>query len=220
MKPKRALIGILALLAGCFTIPAQAELIPYHFTGSIASQSYCPQGCFTSDQMALYPSISVFGDLTVNTAVLDRDPSADRDTYAGVLTRFNGIVPVGIVLDSTQPDNSLTVLHTPTADQFTMNVRLHQYDWTGYEWDTNKGPLTPNLFTMTWEEAPSAGGSFPSLGSIANGQYRLQWADGVRAYDITGHIANLTPVPMPAAVWLFGAGIGVLGWLRYRAWSI
>jgi hypothetical protein len=27
----------------------------------------------------------------------------------------------------------------------------------------------------------------------------------------------LTPVPVPAAVWLFGSALGLLGWMRRRA---
>jgi hypothetical protein len=46
--------------------------------------------------------------------------------------------------------------------------------------------------------------------------------DGVEGYDADSFINTLHPnmrvniIPIPAAVWLFGSGLGVLGWMRRR----
>jgi hypothetical protein len=34
--------------------------------------------------------------------------------------------------------------------------------------------------------------------------------------DTSGKFAGSAPVPVPAAVWLFGSGLGLLGWMRRR----
>jgi len=56
-----------------------------------------------------------------------------------------------------------------------------------------------------------------SLDEIRNGVtvYSVSGTISARNYDI-GDV-ELTPVPVPAAVWLFGSAIGLLGWIRRRA---
>jgi len=57
------------------------------------------------------------------------------------------------------------------------------------------------------------------------GQLDFNGVEGVRRFVIemagSGAIDNVTytmsPVPVPASVWLFGSAIGILGWMRRRA---
>ena len=42
-------------------------------------------------------------------------------------------------------------------------------------------------------------------------------ADGVVHHLSPERAAGLTVVPVPAAVWLFGSGLGLLGWMRRKA---
>jgi hypothetical protein len=41
------------------------------------------------------------------------------------------------------------------------------------------------------------------------------YADGATG-NTSGQFAGSTAVPVPAAVWLFGSGLGILGWMRRR----
>jgi hypothetical protein len=51
--------------------------------------------------------------------------------------------------------------------------------------------------------------TFASLG-ITQGSYVWSWAGDSVTLDVV-------PVPVPAAVWLFGSALGLLGWIRRKA---
>ena len=55
-----------------------------------------------------------------------------------------------------------------------------------------------------------SGENFASLG-ITPGSYEWSWAND----SIT--LNAVAPVPIPAAVWLFGSALGLLGWMRRKA---
>jgi hypothetical protein len=38
--------------------------------------------------------------------------------------------------------------------------------------------------------------------------------------NTSGQFAGSTPVPIPAAVWLFGSALGMLGWMRRRSSAV
>ena len=41
-------------------------------------------------------------------------------------------------------------------------------------------------------------------------------SEGITNSPILQFVSTLTPVPIPAAVWLFGSALGLLGWMTYR----
>ena len=56
------------------------------------------------------------------------------------------------------------------------------------------------------------------LGGCTSMTARLSFtgSGGSDAYNFTGRF-EIIPVPVPAAVWLFGSAVGLLGWVRRRA---
>ena len=49
----------------------------------------------------------------------------------------------------------------------------------------------------------------------ADGKWVVGAANNPDGY-LEAYIANIEPVPVPAAIWLFGSALGLLGWLRSR----
>lgn len=66
----------------------------------------------------------------------------------------------------------------------------------------------------------AAAGTFDcsAIGGCTNMSTRLSFigSGGDDAYSFTGRF-EITPVPVPTAVWLLGSAIGVLGWVRRRS---
>jgi hypothetical protein len=56
------------------------------------------------------------------------------------------------------------------------------------------------------------------VGGCTSFQSRVSFlgSGGGDAYSFSGRY-EITPVPVPAAVWLFGSAVGLLGWMRRRA---
>lgn len=62
-----------------------------------------------------------------------------------------------------------------------------------------------------------------ALGSFTSGAGDDVWTDGgsqlvdLQPGDFSGAQINSAVIPVPAAVWLFGSALGLLGWVRRRA---
>ena len=53
-----------------------------------------------------------------------------------------------------------------------------------------------------------------SIGPITNTRYALPLE---RVHDsLRASIGEVSPIPIPAAVWLFGSGLGLLGWMKRK----
>jgi hypothetical protein len=59
---------------------------------------------------------------------------------------------------------------------------------------------------------PAGGGS----GAVALQFVTMQGSTIVDSHTVRGQISAVSAVPIPAAVWLFGSGLGLLGWFRRR----
>ncbi len=82
------------------------------------------------------------------------------------------------------------------------------------------GPAAfPAFVSSTYGPFASAGTYDCSLlGACTSMQARLSFlgSGGTDAFSFTGRF-EITPVPVPAALWLSGSALGLLGWMRRRA---
>jgi hypothetical protein len=84
-----------------------------------------------------------------------------------------------------------------------------------FEYNASLGDL---LVQFTRTSATSSGNFVAASGY--NWSRAYEWPSGGDAYANSGYALNSTfnvsQVPIPAAVWLFGSGLGLLGWFRRR----
>jgi hypothetical protein len=76
------------------------------------------------------------------------------------------------------------------------------------DWSTDISMWTPDVTTLTCPAGIcTAVDRFYTLGDFLNGGGNIADLSNVRAFNA---------VPIPAAVWLFGSALGLLGWTRRR----
>ena len=162
-------------------------------------------------------------DLTFNaTAVVNNtDPTnvtggagslgtADADFYNKVSFMGGGIVPDGTwvrVADTGAPMSDANILEVLDADDGHANTVWHGNSFAGYPFLLR----ADGIRIMTWADYDLYGTA---------GAYLVNGSDEIYNYDELGQIVvvqNLSAVPVPAAVWLFGSGLlGLIGVARRR----
>jgi len=219
MVTKKKLVGALSCAAAgvCAFLaiglsPADAANIPFSFSGSISDVH---GGVFTSGGAGANgfgSSLPVSANLTFNsttTDVLAGDPT--WGLYPNAVQ--NMTLKVGNYTTTFAPGSSLMqVINNPgLGDTFKLTLN-------GFSGATVNG-LTPTMFEL--ELINPNGSAFandhlpttpPSLSSFASNQWRLVFS-GV-GNRVQGALTSL--VPLPAAVWLFGAGLIALVGLGSR----
>ena len=191
--------GVCALLINIS--PGYAANIPFNFSGSISDVQ---GGVFTSGgggNNGFGSSLPLSGNLTFNSATADvfaGDPT--WGLYPNAVQ--NMTLKVGNYTTTFTPGSSLMqVINNPgLGDTFKLTLN-------GFTGNTVNG-LTPTMFEL---ELINPNGSVfandhlpttpPSLSSFASNQWRLVFS-GV-GNRVQGALTSL--VPLPAAVWLFGA---------------
>jgi len=209
-----AVTGVCALLAVGLA-PVHAANISFSFSGSISDVQ---GGVFTSGgggANGFGSSLPLTGSLTFNSAtgdVLAGDPT--WGLYPNAIQ--NMTLKVGNYTTTFSPGSSLMqVINNPgLGDTFKLTLN-------GLAGNTVNG-LTPTMFEL--ELVNPNGNAFandhlpttpPSLSSFASNQWRLVFS-GV-GNRVQGALTSL--VPLPAAVWLFGAGLIALVGLGSRGLS-
>lgn len=174
----------------CIALPSivQASTFEYWFAGAINDGS------------------RITWEATFDADIPDQDPSSDRAYFPGSIRGLSvsrgGPTEVFIMPENT-PFTAITAIQTPQGNVYTLTAPAYQY-FPGY----------PTAFSLTLNGPTAPLLTTPTLGSITSGVYRAYYADMMLPYAFQGGIteAVLTPVPLPPSLYLFGAGLLVLGY--------
>jgi hypothetical protein len=191
----------------------QAAQIPFNFSGSVGNVFggvFTPQG-FGADGFTT--SLPVSGDVTYNSNSTDTNASSIVGRYNNPVQDFS--VSVGTYVASFAPGNSFIRVTNNAAGSGSDTYELRVNGLLG---STVNG-FTPTSFLL--ELTDPSGTAFssdalptgpPSLSSFATSQFRLIF--DTASTRVQGALTSL--VPLPAAVWLFGAGLIALVGLGSR----
>lgn len=165
-------------------------------------------------------------DLTFNaTAVVNNtDPTnvtggagslgtADADYYNQVSFMGGGIVPAGAwvkLIDPAGPMTNDNILEVLDADDGAANTVWHANSFQGYPFLLR----ADGIRIMTWTDYALYG---------TDGAYMVNESGQIYNYDENGDmviVQDLSAVPVPAAVWLFGSGMmALMGFAKRRKLS-
>lgn len=205
----------LALMSSCvlaMAMPSNAANVSFNFSGSVAEVQ---GGVFTaggSGSNGFGSALPLSGNFTFNSTNPDLLPGDPMwGLYANPVQNLT--VKIGNYTTTFSPGSSvMQVINNPgLGDTFKLTLN-------GFSGSTVNG-LTPTTFEM--ELVNPNGNVFandhlpttpPSLSSFASNQWRLVFS-GV-GNRVQGALTSL--VPLPAAVWLFGAGLIALVGLGSR----
>jgi hypothetical protein len=192
---------------------AQAAQIPFSFSGTVGSVFggvFTPQG-FGADGFTT--ALPVSGGVTYNSNSTDTIAGAHIGRYNNAVQDFS--VSVGTYFASFAPGNSFIRVTNAApgagSDIYEMRVNgLLGSAVNGYSPTSFLLELTdPSGTAFSSDKLPSGP---PSLASFASSEFRLIF--GAASTRVQGALTSL--VPLPAAVWLFGAGLIALVGLGSR----
>ncbi|MBX3321319.1 MAG: hypothetical protein KF890_15700 [Nitrospira sp.] len=209
-RPMRAMIGLGAgLLCAVLLAPdrGQAASISFNFSGSVGDVFggvFTPQG-FGADGFTT--ALPLSGGASFNTLATDVNAASNVGRYNNTIQDFS--VSVGTYFASFAPGNSFIRVtnSAPGAGNDIYELRVN-----GLFGSAVNG-FTPSSFLL--ELTDPSGTAFssdalptsaPSLSSFARSEFRLLF--GSASTRVQGALTSL--VPLPAAVWLFGAGLVAL----------
>ncbi len=219
MNTVKKRIGMLAIrivsISSCvlaMAVPSNAANVSFNFTGSVSDVQ---GGVFTSGGSGLNgfgSSLPMSGSFTFNSATPDVLPGdGSWGLYPNPIQSMS--VKVGNYTATFSPGSSvMQVIKNPGLGD-TFKVTLNSFSGStvnGFTPTTFEMELVnPNGNVFTNDHLPSTP---PSLSSFASNQWRLVFS-GV-GNRVQGALTSL--VPLPAAVWLFGAGLIALVGLGSR----
>lgn len=204
-------LGLL-LCAGLAAAPAMAATITFNFSGTIDRVQNLLDPPFTTSTSPT----AMTGSMTVNTSGTHSSSPA-IGSYA--VQNFN--IQIGSY-SATFGGSGLVEIRNgtgngPGADRFITTVTPLTGDPANY--------LSPRLFDIdlrgpkTVFDSDALPTTVPSISSFTNNnQWRLVFGPQGFGKVVSGTIASLTAVPLPAAVLLFGAGLVALAGLGAGGW--
>ncbi len=211
----RTMMGLGAgLLCAVLMAPdrGQAASISFNFTGSVGDVFggvFTPHG-FGADGFST--ALPVSGGATINSLATDSNATS-------TIGRYNAIqdfsVSVGTYFATYAPGNSFIRVtnNAPGAGSDIYELRINGLfgnPVNGFSPSSFLLELTDPTGTAFSSDALPAGA--PSLSSFARSEFRLLF--GSATTRVQGALTSL--VPLPAAVWLFGAGLVALVGLGSR----
>lgn len=212
----KTLVGLGAgLLCAVLAAPgsAQAASMSFNFSGSVGNVFggvFTPHG-FGADGFAT--ALPVSGGGSYNTLATDVNGAPNVGRYNNTIQDFS--VSIGTYFASFAPGNSFIRVtnSAPGAGNDVYELRVNGLFGNavnGYTPTSFLLELTdPSGTAFTSDKLP---GGPPSLSSFATSQFRLIF--GAASTRVQGALTSL--VPLPAAVWLFGAGLIALVGLGSR----
>lgn len=214
-KTVRRMIGLGAgLLCAVLMVPdrGQAASISFNFTGSVGDVFggvFTPHG-FGADGFST--ALPVSGGATINSLATDSIAASNIGRYNAVQD-FS--VSIGTYFASYAPGNSFIRITNSAAgagsDIYELRINgLFGSPVNGFTPSSFLLELTDPSGTALSSDALPAGA--PSLSSFARSEFRLLF--GSASTRVQGALTSL--VPLPAAVWLFGAGLVALVGLGSR----
>ncbi len=211
----RTMMGLGAgLLCAVLMAPdrGQAASISFNFTGSVGDVFggvFTPHG-FGADGFST--ALPVSGGATINSLATDSNATSNIGRYNAVQD-FS--VSVGTYFATYAPGNSFIRVtnNAPGAGSDIYELRINGLfgnPVNGFSPSSFLLELTDPTGTAFSSDALPAGA--PSLSSFARSEFRLLF--GSATTRVQGALTSL--VPLPAAVWLFGAGLVALVGLGSR----
>jgi len=190
----------------------QAASISFNFTGSVGDVFggvFTPHG-FGADGFST--ALPVSGGATINSLATDSNATSNIGRYNAVQD-FS--VSVGTYFATYAPGNSFIRVtnNAPGAGSDIYELRINGLfgnPVNGFSPSSFLLELTDPTGTAFSSDALPAGA--PSLSSFARSEFRLLF--GSATTRVQGALTSL--VPLPAAVWLFGAGLVALVGLGSR----
>lgn len=203
--------GLLIMLLTANT-PAQAASVSFNFSGSVGDVFggvFTPQG-FGADGFTT--GLPASGGATINTLAADSIAASNVGRY-NAIQDFS--VSVGTYFATYAPGNSFIRItnNSPGTGNDIYELRVNGLFGNAVNGFTPSSfllELTDPTGTAFSSDALPAGA--PSLSSFARSEFRLLF--GSASTRVQGALTSL--VPLPAAVWLFGAGLIALVGLGSR----
>ena len=196
MFGKRVVLQAIVLCAMAFPLnAANAAMVQYSFTGTVGTagspiRSTVPVGSPMSGTFS-------FDDATAATG-----PGRYMGAVQGFSLNFGGY---SVSWDSLGDVNVIRITDSPSGDLWRLRTSVMGNDIAGYsptEFRLDLADEDGGAITGTGLQNP------PSFGNLTSTHWRLVFenADG-KTVRLQGILGGLTPVPLPAAVLLFGAGL-------------
>jgi len=194
-------VGVLALAA--FIAPAMSLAAPvtFEFTGLVTNVS---RDLFTAGgggANGFTAGLPLTGSYTFNSLTPDSSGNPFVGNYGNAIS--NMTISIGDYTATFNPGTSfIRVTDRPNVDLYEVQVNgLLGNNVTGF---------TPTIFNFELQDPSASAFSntslptlAPSVSSFASAQWRMIF--GAKGRSVEGGLASL--VPLPAAVWLFGAGL-------------
>ena len=158
---------------------------------------------------------------------VDTDPiGCPGGGYQGALWNWNYYVDVAGTAGTTLGDYQIDIyydLNPAGPNAFGDLSGLGKFDLTAFLLDNNAGGLTVaqdsqnNLFGwLATDDPPFVDAPGIAFDPNAVGNYQFAMTVTRSGFSVDTVAMEVNVVPIPAAVWLFGSALGLLGWMRRK----
>jgi hypothetical protein len=209
---------VIALVAGllAFAMPASAATIGVTYSGVLTGVDPAAGGQFAIGDTFML-------NILVDNSAPDQDSAAGFGTYFGV-TQFNGTFSNGYSFASTSGADYLGIIDdfVPVGDEITFLASNVSGAAVG-GFSQIDAQLFFNNASGALVGSEAIPGNLASLYSLSQDRhFQLFFMDGLDMFNVNGVITGavaITQTPIPAALPLFAAalgGLGFMGWKRRR----